>query len=91
MPDRGYEVGEDGLWKEMGMRRMSVVIVGVMALAGAGAGVAGAGTGAPAPRVGEQARTAVVAVPCPPFGSPVLCTLAKILNPLLPGTGSAGL
>ncbi|WP_258079838.1 hypothetical protein [Nocardia cyriacigeorgica] len=41
--------------------------------------------------MGEQAGTAVVAVPCPPFGSPVLCALAKIINPLLPATGSVGL
>ncbi|WP_280206283.1 hypothetical protein, partial [Nocardia cyriacigeorgica] len=46
---------------------------------------AGAGGG------GELAGTAVVAVPCPPFGSPVLCALAKIINPLLPATGSVGL
>ncbi|TLF82513.1 hypothetical protein [Nocardia cyriacigeorgica] len=81
------------------MRRMSVIVAGTMVVAGLGSGVAAglgsgvaaAGTGAPAPGVGEQARTVVVAVPCPPFGSPVLCTLAKIINPLLPGTGSAGL
>ncbi|TLG03783.1 hypothetical protein FEK35_20785 [Nocardia cyriacigeorgica] len=91
IPETGYEAGEDRLWKESGMRRMSVIVAGTMVVAGLGSGVAAAGTGAPAPGVGEQARTAVVAVPCPPFGSPVLCTLAKIINPLLPGTGSAGL
>ncbi|MBF6438538.1 hypothetical protein [Nocardia cyriacigeorgica] len=73
------------------MRRMSVIIAGAMVVAGVGSGVAAAETGAPAPVVGEQARTAVEAVPCPPFGSPVLCALAKILNPLLPGAGSVGI
>ncbi|WP_280484524.1 hypothetical protein, partial [Nocardia cyriacigeorgica] len=58
---------------------------------GWGWGGAGGEAGAPAPGVGEQAGTAVVAVPCPPFGSPVLCALAKIINPLLPATGSVGL
>ncbi|MBF6099313.1 hypothetical protein IU438_16960 [Nocardia cyriacigeorgica] len=72
------------------MRRMSVIVAGAMVVAGLGSGVAAAEAGAPAP-VGEQAGTAVVAVPCPPFGSPVLCALAKIINPLLPATGSVGL
>lgn len=91
MAERGYEGGEDRLWKEMDMRRMSVIVAGAMVVAGLGSGVAAAEAGAPAPVVGEQAGTAVVAVPCPPFGSPVLCALAKIINPLLPATGSVGL
>uniref|UniRef100_UPI0024580C44 hypothetical protein n=1 Tax=Nocardia cyriacigeorgica TaxID=135487 RepID=UPI0024580C44 len=83
--------GQDRLWKELDMRRMSVIVAGAMVVAGMGSGVAAAEAGAPAAGVGEQAGTAVVAVPCPPFGSPVLCALAKIFNPLLPATGSVGL
>ncbi|WP_280488137.1 hypothetical protein, partial [Nocardia cyriacigeorgica] len=65
--------------------------VGVGGGGGGGGGGGAPGAGPPRGGGGEQAGTAVVAVPCPPFGSPVLCALAKIINPLLPATGSVGL
>ncbi len=90
MAERGYEGGEDRLWKEMDMRRMSVIVAGAMVVAGLGSGVAAAEAGAPAPGVGEQAGTAVVGGPCPPVGWPVVLGLGEMIKPVLPAPGWVG-
>ncbi len=69
------------------MRRTVVVSAVVAMVELAPVGVASADMKVPAQAVvGREVVSS--AVPCPPFGSPVLCALAGVLNPLL--TGSAG-
>ncbi len=88
MAERGYEGGEDRLWKEMDMRRMSVIVAGAMVVAGLGSGVAAAEAGAADTGVGGEGGAAVVGGGGAPGG---LGGLANIINRLLPATGSVGL
>ncbi len=90
MAERGYEGGEDRLWKEMDMRRMSVIVAGAMVVAGLGSGVAAAEAGAPAPGVGEQAGTAVVGGAWPPVGWAGVWAVGEIIKPLVPAPGWVG-